>query len=320
MLIREGLLVLTARIVTVAVVAHFLTIPLCAQSVHYTVNDSILVGSVGGDFYVLDVPHRLLYGAGPLVVDIDQKRVVSSVGDSTAGGGFVLAPKLGRGVARNGTVFTIGSGAVVNRLGVRGDASLFEPATGRAFLLGDSVSVIDVGAALLTAKISIPGAGESGVADGRGRVYLNLMRKDSIVVVDAKTLRTVAEYSVAPSKAPMGLAIDAKHNRLFAACDGQVVVIDATNGKIVAAIPAAGHSDENAFDSGTGLLFEPGGKNGVTIIHEDSPDKYSIVQTLIDPRATSVKVVVDPIRHVAYMPYRTSANQFGYLVLTPTQR
>jgi DNA-binding beta-propeller fold protein YncE len=252
-----------------------------------------------------------------MVVDLATKRVTRNLADTAAGGGFVVAPNIGRGVVRNGTVFTLASGATVTKLAASGDASLYEPVTGRAFLLRDSVAVIDLRTASLTAKISVPGAGESGVADGHGRVYINLIGRDSIAVIDARSLTTVAEYSVAPSKAPMGLAIDAKHGRLFVACDNQLVVLDTSDGRIVAAIPLPGHSDENAFDPGTGLLFEPEGKAGITIIHEDSPDKYSVVQTLSDPRALSAKIVVDPNTHTAYMPYSTSGSQFGYLVLTP---
>jgi DNA-binding beta-propeller fold protein YncE len=280
----------------------------------YEVRDSIVVGRAAGDFFSIDPSNRRLYGAGPLVVDIDQRRVVSALADTTARGGFVLAPELGRGLVRTGIMFKLASGATITKLPAAGDASLYEPVTGRAFLLGDTVAVIDLRSASLTAKISVPGAGESGVADGRGRVYLNMIAKDSIAVLDAKTLEIVAEYSVSPWKSPMGLAIDTKHSRLFAACVGEVVVLDATDGRIVATIPSPGHSDQNAFDPGTGLLFEPGGASGLTIIHEDSPDKYSILQTLIDSRVTSVKVVVDPITHAAYVPRKVD-DQFSFVVL-----
>jgi DNA-binding beta-propeller fold protein YncE len=289
-----------------------------AQAPRYRVADSIIVGQVGGDFFTLDAVHRRLYGGGPHVVDIDAKQLVADVADSTAGGGFDIAPELGRGVVRNGTVFTLASGAVVAKLRAGGDASFYDAASGRAFLLGDTVSVVDLKTATLVGKVPVPGAGESGVSDGRGRVYLNLIGKDSIAVLDAKTLKVVAEYSVAPAKSPMGLAIDAKHHRLFAACDGQVAVLDADNGKVVATVAAPGHSDENAFDPGTGLLFEPGGAGkGITIIHEDAPDRYSVVQTLVDPAATSVKLVVDTKTHRVYMPHRTADKQFAYVVLAP---
>jgi outer membrane protein assembly factor BamB len=275
---------------------------------------------MGGDFFSLDPSHRSLYGAGRHVVDVDRRRIVRALADSTAGGGFAIAPELGRGVVRNGTVFMLASGTTIRKLTAQGDASLYEPVTRRVFLLDDSVSVIDVKSASLVTKISVPGAHESGVADGQGMIFLNLAGRDSIAIIDARTLTTVGEYSVSPAKSPMGLAIDSKHHRLFAACDGQVVVLDATDGRVVARIPTPGQSDQNAFDPETDLLFEPGGKDGITIIHEDSPDRYSIVQKLVGPKVTSATVVVDPKSHVVYVPRFTAANQFIYVVLAPTRR
>lgn len=309
---------LAGRTIVVAFLAHCLASVLEGQSPQYQVRDSIIVGHVGGDFFSIDPTHRRLYGAGPNVVDIDQNRVIGMLADTNVGGGFVLAPALGRGMVRNGIVFELQSGATVKRLAASGDAALYEPVTAHAFLLGDSVAVVDLKRASLVAKIRIPGAGESGVADGRGRVYLNLVDKNAIAVVDATTLKVVNEYSVGSSTHPMGLAIDRAHNRLFAACTGRVVVVDAGTGRIVATIPVPGQSDQNAFDPATGLLFEPGGSAGMAIIHEDSPDRYSIVQTVNDPRVTGVAVVVDPRSRVVYMPYVMAGGQFGYLMLAPS--
>jgi DNA-binding beta-propeller fold protein YncE len=312
--------VLTKPMFAGAMAALCNTAPLAAQLPQYQVSDSIIVGPTGGDFYTVDAVHHRLYGAGPQIVDIDAKRVVGSVGDTTAGGGFVIAPELGIGLVRNGTLFTLSSGAVLSRVHARGDASLYDPATHRAFLLSDTVSVIDMKTGGLVAHISVPGAGESGVADGGGRVYFNLALKDSIAVLNARTLKLVAKYSVSPAKTPTGLAIDVRHNRLFVACLQQVAVLDAVTGKMVTIITVPGGiSDQFAFDPGTGLLFEPGGQGVLTIIHEDGPDEYSIVQTLRGPLFNINKIVVDSVKHVAYVPHRTAENAFSYLVLEPVR-
>lgn len=291
-----------------------------AQALQYHLTDSISAGADNGDLYTLDVAHHRLYGAGRNVVDVVGKRVALTVADTTAGGGFVVAPELGRGVVRNGTVFDLSTGYVIRRLPAMGDASLYDPLTSRAFLLGDSVSVIDLKAASIVRKISVPGAGESGVSDARGRIYLNLNRANAIAVLDARSLRVIDTYSIAPAKAPMGLSIDVVHRRLFAACDSQVVVVNADNGHVVATVPVPGHTDESAFDPGTGLLFEPGGRGkGLTIIHQDSPDHYSVVQTLSDSLVRSLRIVVDPTTHVAYMPLTRVGQAFLYLILSPTR-
>jgi hypothetical protein len=296
------------------------TAPAQSTPGQYRVADSILVGQTGGDFYAIDAKHRRLYGAGPSVVDIDAKKVVVKVADTTAGGGFMLAPELGRGVVRNGTIFDLKTGAVIGHVEARGDASTYDPATQRAFLFGDSVAAVDVKAGTLVGQIAVDGAGESGVADGKGKLYLNLIGKDSIAVVDAKTLTRTGGFSVAPCKSPMGLAMDRAHRRLFAACDGALGVINADNGTVVTTVPTGGHSDENAFDPGTGLIFMPNGKDkGVTIVHEDSPDKYTVVQTLVDSAVTSNKVAVDEQTHRVYLPHRGADKSFWFVVLEPVR-
>jgi hypothetical protein len=291
-----------------------------AQVPHYRVADSIIVGHAEGDFYTLDVRHRRLYGASQYVVDVDAKRVVGVVADTAASGGFVIASELGRGLVRNGIEFALASGTVEGRLAVRGDASLYDPFTGHGFLLGPRVSVIDLRTGMLVGEVPVPGAAESGVSDGTGRIYLNLMSKDSIAVLDARTLAVTAKYTVTPAKSSQGLAIDAIHHRLFAACNGQVAVLDAENGSVVAVIPASGQSDENAFDPSTDLLFEPGGEGkGLTIVHEESPNAYSVVQTIVGLTTTSVRAIVDPTTHFVYMPHYTADQRFAFIVLEPVR-
>jgi len=246
---------------------------------------------------------------------------VGTLAETSATGGFVIAPEFDRGVARNGIMFVLSSGQTLRRLNATGDASIFDDFTGRGFFLGDSVSVIDVKTGTLVTKMSVPGAKESGVADGAGRIYLNIVRKDSVIVIDATTLRRLAEYSVSPARAPMGLAIDRKHRRLFVACDGKLVVLDADSGRIVTMLSVPGHSDQNAFDGGTGLLFEPGGAGyGLTIIHEDTPDAYSVVQTISDTSAASIKVIVDTLTHFVYVPHYIDDQTFRFIVLKPKAR
>ncbi len=288
----------------------------------YRVADSIAMGQIGaGDFYAVDAQHGRLYGAGPKVVDVNTKQIALQIADTTAGDGFVIAPELGRGVVRNGIIFDLKTGAVVGHVNVRGDASTYDPVTQRAFLFGKRVAAVDVKAGRLVGTVAVDGAGESGVADGKGKLYLNLMGKDSIAIVDARTLSRAGGFSVAPCKAPMGLAMDRAHRRLFAACDGALGVIDADKGAVVAMVPTGGHSDENAFDSGTGLIFMPKGGE-MTIIHEDTPDHYTVVQHLVDPAVNSDKVVVDERTHRAYVPgYRTDRTMtrfdLFYIVLEP---
>jgi hypothetical protein len=282
----------------------------------YTVIDSVITGSARGDFYAVDREHRRLYGAGRAIVDIDRKAVVDSLSDSTRGGGFMMAYALDRGIIRDGIVFDLKTMRTLWRTEYQGDGSVYDPRSQRAFLFGpESTTVIDVKSPKLLTRISIPGAGESAAADDRGQIYVNIARSNEIVVLDAQTLRVRAHYSVAPGRQPMGLAMDVRHRRLFAACDSMLVVLNADNGLVVATIPTDGHSDQNAFDAGTQLVFMPSGPKGLTIAHEDTPNKYTVVQHLVDPRVTSIRVVVDEKTHRLFLPHTFEGDMFGFEIL-----
>jgi hypothetical protein len=277
---------------------------------------------VNGDFFAIDAGHRRLYGAGQRIVDLDTKAVVGTVADSLAYGAWAIAPELNRGFARDGAVFSLASGRVETKTVVHGDASVYDSSTGRAFLMGESVFVVDLKSGKVIGKLLVPGAGESAVADGMGRIYLNLIKQDSIAVLDARSLRRLGGFSVAPCKGPMGLAMDRVHRRLFAACSGAVAVVDADKGTVAAMIATPGHADQNAFDPETGLLFEPGASDGggaLSIIHEDAPNKYSIVQRLDHPAFANGKVVVDETTHRAYLPRLDADENFWYVVVAPVK-
>jgi hypothetical protein len=307
----------STQILTVLVLAA--AAPLSAQrgATMYHVTDSILVGKAGGDFYALDPVHRQLYGAGSYVVDIDKKTVAHRLADTTAGGGFALAPELGRGAARNGTVFDLTSGATIAQLGASGDGYAYDPATKRAFFFTDSASVVDVAGGTLVGKMILDPDPESGVSDGQGTLYVNFSDKGTIGVVDARAMTVKTTYTVPDCKSPHALQMDRSTQRLFVTCvDKHILIVNAKTGAIVTNIAVPGFSDQSAFDPGTRLLFAPnGGQNGLTILHEDGPDKYTIVQTLVDPRVTSNKVAVDEKTHRVYLPHRSADGNFSFVVL-----
>jgi hypothetical protein len=56
-------------------------------------------------------------------------------------------------------------------------------------------------------------------------------------------------------------------------------VLDADSGKILQTLPIGVHIDATAYDPSTKLIFNAN-RSSVTIIHQDSPDQYSVVQNL----------------------------------------
>jgi DNA-binding beta-propeller fold protein YncE len=144
-------------------------------------------------------------------------------------------------------------------------------------------------------------APEGGVGDGKGRVFINLEDKHAMDVIDTKTWKVTATWSLAPCEGPTGIAMDRAANRIFVGCDKTSLVVDAASGKIVAQITNGGSVDGIAWDQSQKLLYIPSGDDGnVTVVHEDSPDKYTTIATV--PTMKGARTIsVDPKTHTAYV-------------------
>ena len=111
----------------------------------------------------------------------------------------------------------------------------------------------------------------------------------------------LASWPLEPCDGPTGIAYDRKTDRIFTGCGKISAVLNATTGKIVATIKNGDGVDALGWDPTEKLIYIPAGRDSsVTIIHEDSPDKYSVVATVTT--ASGAKTIsVDPIKHAAYL-------------------
>ena len=178
------------------------------------------------------------------------------------------------------------------------DGAVFEPVTKTVWAFNGrshNVTVIDTKTDQVVATIALPGKPEFPVADGRGYVFDNIEDKSELVKLNAKTLKLDATWPLAPCESPSGLAIDAVHRRLFPVCDNQVMaVVDANNGKVVTTVAIGDGPDAARFAASGQYAFSPNGGSGtLTVIHEDSPDHYSVVQTLPTKRGART-MAMDP--------------------------
>ena len=149
--------------------------------------------------------------------------------------------------------------------------------------------------------IPLDGKPEFAVAD-RTHVYVNLEDKSVIARIDSRKLAVDARWSLAPCEEPTGLAIDEKHHRLFAACANKIMaVVNTDDGRVVANVPAGAGADGAEFDSSSQIAFSPNGADGtLTIIHEDSPNKFRVVQTLATQRGART-MTLDPKTHNVFL-------------------
>jgi DNA-binding beta-propeller fold protein YncE len=132
------------------------------------------------------------------------------------------------------------------------------------------------------ATLPMPGKPEFSVTDGSGNVFVNIEDSSEVLHLDASSLKITAAWSLAPCEAPTGLAIDVVHHRLFSVCDNnKMAIVDSQSGKLVAAAPIGEGADAVAYDASRGLVFSSNGESGsMTILHQQTADRYSVLQNL----------------------------------------
>jgi DNA-binding beta-propeller fold protein YncE len=246
----------------------------------------------GWDFLTSDPVGRRLYvthADSVQVLDSDTLKLLGTVSPVSRPHGVVVLPELGRGYVTSGdpgsvVVFDLQSLTRVAEVTCSKDADviIYEPVTGHIFTFnGDSgnSTVIDPGTLKVVGTMDLGGSPEVAVADGKGIIYDNLSDKNQILKIDAQTLKVLDRWSIAPGANATGLALDAANGRLFAGCRNKMtVVVDVATGKVVQTLPIGEHVDSTGFDSKNGLIFNSCGDGTLSVIHEDSPDKYSVVE------------------------------------------
>jgi hypothetical protein len=272
-----------------------------------------------GDTYLIDASHRRLYGASNDVIDVDRYSVVATFGDSVPNVNYAIASQLNRVAARSRLgldIFDLTTSRLVGRTSGGADAAVWDPVTKLVFFMGDIVTVVDLEKSEVISRLPLPGAKETAVADGHGRVYANLILEDSIAVIDSRAVHLERKIGVAPCKSPRGMAMDYVHRRLFVTCIGMLAIVDPDSSRVVATVSVPGRLpvDQDTFDSGSGLIFLPTDPGIMTIVHEDSPDRYSVVQHLSLPDFTTNQAVVDERTHHVFWPC-VRDHTTGFLVL-----
>jgi DNA-binding beta-propeller fold protein YncE len=247
-----------------------------------------------------------------VVIDIDKEAVVGEITNTPGVHGLAPAPELHRGFVSNGrenkaSVVDLKTLQTLSKVdtGANPDGLVYEPGQQEVYMFngrGQSATVIDAKSAKVVATIPLSGKPEFAAADAKGgRVYNNIEDKSEVVSIDTKTHQVVDTWPIAPGEEASGMAIDPAQHRLFIGCHNNLmVVLDTTTGKVVTSVPIGSGVDANAYDPGTHLAFASCGDGTVTVAHEDSPDKLTVVQTLkTEPRARTM--TLDPKTHKIYL-------------------
>jgi len=283
----------SAVILCSALVA-LLSAPMLAKSGYHLVNTYKIGGDGGWDYLTIDSSARRLYisrATHVIVLDVDTGKSVGDIPDTPGVHGIALAPELGRGfisAGREGTVtiFDMNSLKPVSKIkaGENPDAILYDPASKRVFAFNGrshDATAIDAATGNVVGTIKLEGKPEFAVSDGKGGVFVNIEDKSQIDSLDPQKLVVKASWPLAPCQEPSGLAIDRKNRRLFTGCDNKMMaVVDADNGKILATPPIGEGVDANTFDPGKGLAFASCGEGVLTVVKEESPNKFSVVDNI----------------------------------------
>ncbi|HLW43024.1 MAG TPA: hypothetical protein VKS00_00975 [Candidatus Acidoferrales bacterium] len=273
---------------------------------------------VGGDtfwdYLKFDPTSRRLFishGTHCVVLDIDSGKVVGDITGMQGIHGIVLAPEFNRGFITDGraakvVIFDLKTLQVTGSAPADPDADgiVYDPASKRVFTMnGDSQSstVIDASSGNVVGKIELGGKPEFPVADGKGHVYANIESTSEIVEIDSNTMKITRRWPLAPAQSPSGLAIDAEHGILFSGCHNKMMaIVDVNTGKVIAT-PAIGQGvDATRFDPGTGYAFSSNGDGTLTVIHEDSPTQFSVVENVATERGART-MALDPTTHQIFL-------------------
>jgi DNA-binding beta-propeller fold protein YncE len=282
----------------------------------YHADGQITIGGEGGwDCLTVDPVARRLYVTHSTlveVVDLEHRTVVGQVPGTLGVHAVALVPALRRGFATDGrdstvTIFDLDSLKVLATVKLPGrnpDAIIYEPVTRRvlAFNAGSaSVTALDAATGAVIGTLALGGAPEFAVPDGRGGVFVNLEDSSAVVGFDAATLTVRTRWPMAPGEEPTGLAFDRAHQRLFAGCHNQkMIVMDAGSGRVVATLPIGAGVDGVAFDSTTALAFSSNGDGTLTVVKEETPERFSVVANVATQRGART-LALDPSTHRVYV-------------------
>jgi DNA-binding beta-propeller fold protein YncE len=281
----------------------------------YHLEKKVNLGGTGGwDYLEVDpTTHRVFISRGTHVIVYDPAvaKIVGDIPDTQGVHGISIADEFNRGYTTNGHA-TNASMFDLTTLKVLGtvptdkdpDGTIYDPFSKRVFTFngdGNSSTAIDAASGKVAGKVDLGGGPEFGASDRKGNIFVNLEDKSALVKFDAKTLKVENTWPLAPCESPSGLAIDVEHEILVVGCHNKLMAfVDGNTGKVIGTVAIGQGVDANRFDPATGFAFASCGDGTLTIAHEDSPTKFSAVETVQTQRGART-MALDYSTHTVYL-------------------
>jgi len=276
------------------------------------------IGGDGGTDYLTAEPGtgRVFVSRGfhVMVLDGNTGKVLGDIPETPNTHGIALVPKAGHGFTTNRgdstvSMFDLKTLALVKKIHVPAggmDGIMYDDFTNRIILTNHSnpgtATAIDPASGEITGQAVLEDNSPEGAAsDGKGRLFVNNERKGTIQVIDARKMEVLESWPLAPCEGPTGIACDRVTDRIFSGCGGKSAVVNAKTGKLVATLENGEGVDALGWDPAEKLIYIPAGRDSsVTIVHEDSPDKYTVVAR-VTTAAGAKTISIDTERHIAYL-------------------
>jgi len=291
-------------------------VPLVAQAPAFKVEKFDIKGEGGTDYVTVEPATGRVFvsrSTHMMVVDGATGKVVGDIPNTPGVHGAGIATKHGHGFTTNSgdqtvTMFDLKTLEPIKqiKIGPGLDGIMFDEPDDKIILTNHSrpgtVTAIDPKTGDVVATVELEDTSPEGAAaDGKGHIFVNNEGTSTIQVIDVKTWKATASWPLAPCDGPTGIAYDKASDRIFSGCSKTSVVLNASTGKIVASIPNGTRVDALGWDPSRKLIFIPnGGEGTVTVAHQDSADKYTVVAT-VPTFAGAKTITVDPSTHNVYL-------------------
>jgi hypothetical protein len=310
---------LLARRLLLALLLLVGSLPVMAQT-NWAVEKELKIGGEGAwDYLTVDPKtHRLFVprSTHTMVIDADSGKTLGDIPGQKIAHGVAIVPEVGRGFISDGggdgavVVFDLTTYAVLGKIVAQPDADgiIFDPGSGLVLVVSGDNGVlmsfkpdVDLKNGKIDASIDLGGAPEFLASDGAGKLYVNLMDKDEVAVVDLHERKVVARWAVAPGGSPVGMSIDTKTRRLMIGCRNprRLIVMSTDDGKVLSDLPIGERVDATKVENGQ--VFASCRDGSLSVAREEAPGKYEIVQ-VVKTHVGASTMGIDSSTHRIYLP------------------